>query len=186
MVHVAGADISVARFLVSFLAREAEAFAVAAGALVHIGLAVGEVLEVLDRHAVVVGDPRGGAEVVAVVVVDVVRLFMMYFLQVFCIFTEFVQFDIYLLDIQSFGNAVDGSLEFFPKILFGFPKVFGFPKAIGVVFLQLTVVQLFAALSKEFIGGFLHTGHQRFAVRQAVVIACFFAGIHRIEVGAGA
>ena len=71
MVHIAGAEVAVAGFLVALFARESKAFVIASGALVDIAFAVGQVLQVLDGKASVVGDPAGAAEVVGVVEVDV-------------------------------------------------------------------------------------------------------------------
>ena len=71
MVHIACTEISVSRFLVALFAGESKALTVAGDALVNIAFAVGQVLQVLDGKASVVGNPAGAAEVVGVVEVDV-------------------------------------------------------------------------------------------------------------------
>ena len=64
MVHIAGAEVAVARLLVAFFAGESESLTVAGDTLVDIAFAVGQVLQVLDGKASVVGNPAGAAEVV--------------------------------------------------------------------------------------------------------------------------
>ena len=66
-VQIPCAEVSVAGFLVALFPGEAKAFAVTDCALVHVGLAVGEVLEVLNGIPIVVGNPAGRTEVVGVV-----------------------------------------------------------------------------------------------------------------------
>ena len=65
MVHVASTKITIPRFLIAFFAGETKPLTIVASALVNEGLSKGEVLQVLDGFAVGVGDPAGGAEVLA-------------------------------------------------------------------------------------------------------------------------